>query len=133
VHTTDSAGRWRRWLFSGLHRLDFAEWMRERPFRDVLMWLTLLGGLGLSVTGVWLAVPASAMTSSSSGRASAGSRRRAHPARSPKGDSSLPEILMRKSLMKRLFAQRTMKFDDALSLAMYSCARSCIDSCKWGT
>jgi hypothetical protein len=32
------------------------EWMRERPFRDVLMWLTLLGGLGLSVTGVWLAV-----------------------------------------------------------------------------
>jgi uncharacterized iron-regulated membrane protein len=56
VHTTDSAGRWRRWLFSGLHRLDFAEWMRERPLRDVLMWLTLLGGLGLSVTGVWLAV-----------------------------------------------------------------------------
>jgi hypothetical protein len=56
VHTTDSAGRWRRWLFSGLHRLDFAEWMRERPFRDVLMWLTLLGGLGLSVTGVWLAI-----------------------------------------------------------------------------
>jgi uncharacterized iron-regulated membrane protein len=56
VHATDSAGRWRRWLFSGLHRLDFAEWMRERPFRDVLMWLTLLGGLGLSTTGVWLAV-----------------------------------------------------------------------------
>jgi len=45
VYATDSAGRWRRWLFSGLHRLDFAEWMRERPFRDVLMWLTLLGGL----------------------------------------------------------------------------------------
>jgi uncharacterized iron-regulated membrane protein len=56
VHATDSAGRWRRWLFSGLHRLDFAEWMRERPVRDVLMWLTLLGGLGLSLTGVWLAV-----------------------------------------------------------------------------
>jgi hypothetical protein len=56
VHGVDSAGRWRRWLFSGLHRLDFAEWMRERPFRDVLMWLTLLGGLALSVTGVWLAI-----------------------------------------------------------------------------
>jgi uncharacterized iron-regulated membrane protein len=56
VHGVDSAGRWRRWLFSGLHRLDFAEWMRERPFRDVLMWLMLLGGLGLSVTGVWLAI-----------------------------------------------------------------------------
>jgi hypothetical protein len=56
MHGVDSAGRWRRWLFSGLHRLDFAEWMRERPFRDVLMWLTLLGGLALSVTGVWLAI-----------------------------------------------------------------------------
>jgi hypothetical protein len=51
----DSAGRWRRWLFSGLHRLDFTEFMRARPFRDVLMWLTLLGGLGVSITGVWLA------------------------------------------------------------------------------
>jgi uncharacterized iron-regulated membrane protein len=56
VHGVDSAGRWRRWLFSGLHRLDFTESMRERPFRDVLMWLTLLGGLGLTVTGVWLAL-----------------------------------------------------------------------------
>jgi uncharacterized iron-regulated membrane protein len=56
VHGVDSAGRWRRWLFSGLHRLDFFEWMRERPVRDVLMWLTLMGGLGLSVTGVWLAL-----------------------------------------------------------------------------
>jgi hypothetical protein len=56
VHGVDSAGRWRRWLFSGLHRLDFTEWMRARPFRDALMWLTLLGGLGLSVTGVWLGI-----------------------------------------------------------------------------
>jgi uncharacterized iron-regulated membrane protein len=56
VHGVDQAGRWRRWLFSGLHRLDFAAWMRERPFRDALMWLTLLGGLALSITGVWLAV-----------------------------------------------------------------------------
>jgi hypothetical protein len=30
--------------------------MRARPFRDALMWLTLLGGLGLSVTGVWLGI-----------------------------------------------------------------------------
>jgi uncharacterized iron-regulated membrane protein len=56
VQRADSTGRWRRWLFSGLHRLDFAEWMRARPFRDVLMWLTLLGGLALSVTGVYLAL-----------------------------------------------------------------------------
>ena len=55
VQRADSTARWRRWLFSGLHRLDFAQWMRARPFRDVLMWLTLLGGLAASVTGVYLA------------------------------------------------------------------------------
>jgi uncharacterized iron-regulated membrane protein len=55
VQRVDSTGRWRRWLFSGLHRLDFAEWMRARPFRDMLMWLTLLGGVAASVTGVYLA------------------------------------------------------------------------------
>ncbi len=55
VHGADSAGRWQRWLFDGLHRLDFAAWMRDRPFRDALMWLTLLGGLAVSVTGVYLA------------------------------------------------------------------------------
>jgi uncharacterized iron-regulated membrane protein len=55
LQRADSIGRWRRWLFSGLHRLDFAEWMRARPLRDVLMWLTLLGGLAASVTGVYLA------------------------------------------------------------------------------
>jgi hypothetical protein len=55
LHVVDSAGRWRRWSFSGLHRLDFAAFMRTRPFRDVLLWLTLLGGLGVSITGVWLA------------------------------------------------------------------------------
>ncbi len=55
LQRADSIGRWRRWLFSGLHRLDFTEWMRAQPFRDVLMWLTLLGGLAASVTGVYLA------------------------------------------------------------------------------
>ena len=55
VQRADSTGRWRRWLFSGLHRLDFAEWMRSRPFRDILMWLMLLGGLAASITGVYLA------------------------------------------------------------------------------
>src|SRR5262249_4075276 len=55
VQRADSAGRWRRWLFSGLHRLDFAEWMRARPFRGILMLVTLLGGLAASVTGVYLA------------------------------------------------------------------------------
>jgi uncharacterized iron-regulated membrane protein len=56
LQRADATGRWRRWLFSGLHRLDFTAWMRERPFRDILMWLTMLGGLAVSVTGVYLAI-----------------------------------------------------------------------------
>jgi len=56
LQRADATGQRRRWLFSGLHRLDFTEWMRARPFRDIMMWLTLLGGLALSVTGVYLAV-----------------------------------------------------------------------------
>jgi hypothetical protein len=55
VHVVDAAGRWRRWLSSGLHRLDFAGFMRAWPFRDIVMWLTLLGGFGVSVTGLYLA------------------------------------------------------------------------------
>ena len=54
LQRADATDRWRRWVFSGLHRLDFAEWMRARPFRDILMWLTLLGGLAVSATGVYL-------------------------------------------------------------------------------
>jgi hypothetical protein len=55
IQRMDSTGRWRRWLFSGLHRLDFVQWMRARPFRDALMLLTLLGGVVVSVTGIYLA------------------------------------------------------------------------------
>jgi uncharacterized iron-regulated membrane protein len=56
LQRADTNGRWRRWLFSGLHRLDFTESMRVRPFWDIMMWLTLLGGLALSLTGVYLAI-----------------------------------------------------------------------------
>ena len=56
VRRVDATGRWHRWLFSGLHRLDFTAWMRSRPFWDILMWLTMLGGLAVSVTGSYLAI-----------------------------------------------------------------------------
>jgi hypothetical protein len=56
LQRADATGRWRRWVFSGLHRLDFTAWMRLAPFRDILMWLTMLGGLAVSVTGVYLGV-----------------------------------------------------------------------------
>lgn len=56
VLALDAAGRWQRWLFTGLHRLDFTAPMRAAPVRDIVMWLALLGGFALSATGVWLAV-----------------------------------------------------------------------------
>jgi hypothetical protein len=68
LQRADSTGRWRRWLISGLHRLDFMEWMRGRPLRDVLMWLTLLGGLVASATGVYRSVASGAISSSWCGR-----------------------------------------------------------------
>jgi hypothetical protein len=52
LQRADETGRWRRWLFSGLHRLDFTVWMRTPGIRDVLMWLTCWAGLAVSITGV---------------------------------------------------------------------------------
>jgi hypothetical protein len=48
--------RWHRWLFSGLHSLDFAAWLRARPGWDIIMVILLLGGLAGSATGVYLAI-----------------------------------------------------------------------------
>jgi uncharacterized iron-regulated membrane protein len=55
VGKVDANGRGQRWLFSGLHRLDFAQWLRTRPVWDVVMLLLLAGGLGGTATGVYLA------------------------------------------------------------------------------
>jgi len=52
----DANARWQRWLFSGLHRLDFTAGMRARPLWDIVMIVLLLGGIGLSATGVYLAI-----------------------------------------------------------------------------
>jgi hypothetical protein len=50
-------------------------------------------------------------------------------------DSPLPETLMERSRMKRMFVRRTMSLMGALSLAMYSCLvprAHAFDSSKWG-
>lgn len=52
----DANARWHRWLFAALHRLDFAAWLRARPLWDVLVLALMLGGLGVSATGCWLAL-----------------------------------------------------------------------------
>jgi hypothetical protein len=56
VSKVDANGRGQRWLFSGLHRLDFAQWLRVRPVWDVVMLVLLLGGLAGTATGVYLAL-----------------------------------------------------------------------------
>ena len=55
VRKVDADGRGSRWLFSGLHRLDFFAWLRVRPIWDIVMLVLLLGGLAGTGTGVYLA------------------------------------------------------------------------------
>jgi hypothetical protein len=52
----DSDGRWQRWLFDGLHRLDFSPMLRASITWSAVVVLLLAGGLGLSATGTYLAV-----------------------------------------------------------------------------
>lgn len=43
-----------RWLYNGLHSLDFKFWYSKRPLWDIGMIVLLLGGLGSSVLGLYL-------------------------------------------------------------------------------
>jgi hypothetical protein len=44
--------RMERWLYTGLHDLDFQALYQRRPLWDLVVILLSLGGLALSVTGV---------------------------------------------------------------------------------
>jgi hypothetical protein len=46
----DRAGRWNRWLYHGLHSLDFPFMYYKRPLWDIVVILLSLGGIALSVT-----------------------------------------------------------------------------------
>jgi uncharacterized iron-regulated membrane protein len=52
----DANGRWYRWLFAAVHRLDFAAWIRVRPAWDIILIGLMLGGGAASATGVYLAL-----------------------------------------------------------------------------
>jgi hypothetical protein len=56
LQRADANRRWHRWLFTGLHRIDFAAWMRVRPVWDVIVLTLMLGGLGLTMTGFYLSI-----------------------------------------------------------------------------
>ena len=47
------ASRVERWLYNGLHSLDFAFWYHQRPLWDIGVILLLLGGLGTSLIGLY--------------------------------------------------------------------------------
>lgn len=48
--------RLERWVYNGLHSLDFRFWYSKRPLWDIAMILLLAGGLATSILGWWLGV-----------------------------------------------------------------------------
>jgi uncharacterized iron-regulated membrane protein len=56
LQRSDVTARWYRWLFGGLHRIDFTDWMRARPAWDIIKLTLLIGGLALTATGFYLAL-----------------------------------------------------------------------------
>jgi uncharacterized iron-regulated membrane protein len=56
LQRVDTNSRWHRWLFGGLHRVDFMPWMRARPVWDIIVLIMMLGGFALTATGLYLAV-----------------------------------------------------------------------------
>lgn len=48
--------RLERWLYNGLHSLDFRFWHAKRPLWDLVMITLLLGGLATSSLGFWYGV-----------------------------------------------------------------------------
>ena len=48
--------RYRVWMYKGLHCFSTVLFARHQTLRDVLMWILLLGGCVLSVTGVILSI-----------------------------------------------------------------------------
>jgi hypothetical protein len=56
VEAYDTGSRWNRWLYHGLHSLNFP-WLYEyRPVWDILMLALLVGGTWLCITAIVLAV-----------------------------------------------------------------------------
>jgi len=55
VEAYDSASRWNRWLYHGLHSLDLPWLYKYRPAWDIAILLLLAGGASLSVTSLIMA------------------------------------------------------------------------------
>jgi uncharacterized iron-regulated membrane protein len=60
VNYVDAAGRGYRWWFNALHRMDFADWLRQRPWWDIVTLPLMLGvslltliGLAMGIRHLW--------------------------------------------------------------------------------
>ncbi len=56
VHTVHRYSRLERWLFNGLHSLDFAFWYERRPVWDIGLIALMFGGLASTSIGLWLGI-----------------------------------------------------------------------------
>jgi uncharacterized iron-regulated membrane protein len=50
----DARGRVYRWLYDGLHRLDFGPLLDHPPARQWVIWLLSLAGLVISISSIWI-------------------------------------------------------------------------------
>jgi hypothetical protein len=53
IHRLD---RVERWIYNGLHSLDFSFWYNRRPLWDIGVLTLMLGGLASSTIGLWLGI-----------------------------------------------------------------------------
>jgi hypothetical protein len=53
IHRLD---RVHRWLYNGLHSLDFSFWYNRRPLWDIRVLTLMLGGLASSTIGFWVGI-----------------------------------------------------------------------------
>ncbi|MBX2841185.1 MAG: hypothetical protein KTR26_05410, partial [Flammeovirgaceae bacterium] len=53
---SDVTNRLERWLYHGLHSLDFSFLTNNRPLWDIVMITLLLGGTTISITAVGLGI-----------------------------------------------------------------------------
>lgn len=52
----DTPSRWMHWLYPALHSLNTHFFSMHPVLREIVLWILMLGGTGVSVTGVWLGV-----------------------------------------------------------------------------
>ncbi|WP_212001882.1 PepSY domain-containing protein [Chitinophaga sp. HK235] len=50
----EKGSRLERWLYHGLHSLDFSFLVYRRPLWDIVVWVLMLGGTAVSITGLVL-------------------------------------------------------------------------------